>query len=475
LKREFAFNIFFLLLINLLIKPFYIFGIESKVQQAVGDAAFGLYFSLFGLVFLHQFINDPGIQNYNSVFVAQNREKVIHHFPRLMGIKLLLLITMLASVLLSSLILGYNLDAILLLILIVLVLFLSGMFVLLRSMLSSLGNYKADTWLSGIDRLILVLVLGALLYMHITFTIYHFVLIQIGVYLLCVVGVALLLSSKKLSFVPVFDKVYNLQFLKSCLPYTLIIFLTAIIMRGDGVIIERMLSDGKVQAGIYAKGYRFLDAANMFGYLFGALLLPMYANKIGHKKEIGELFHIAYNMLLFLSTCIAMVFYVYRFQIFSLFYGHADAATIEKLVPLIFAILPVAMTNVFGPLIVSVHKVKVYNKLFLFAVIIYLTANIICVPIYGIYAASMIAFISWSFVLIGMVSMVYFYGLVDFDNKIIVDSIKIIASVVIPYALIKNLEFHWILSTAVIGIVSLVLLVFTKVLPIRELLRKENR
>lgn len=474
MKREFAFNIFFLLLINLLIKPFYIFGIESKVQQVLGDAAFGLYFSLFGLVFLHQFINDPGIQNYNAIFVAQNREKIFHHFPRLLGIKLQLLGVMLISVLLSSLALGYNAEAILLLVFIVMVLFLSGLFVLMRSMLSSLGYYKADTWLSGIDRLLLVVVLGALLYFKIPFSIYHFVLVQVAVYSMCVIGVAVLLSSKRLSFLPVFDMAYGLQFLKSCLPYTLIIFLTAIIMRGDGVIIERMLADGKVQAGMYAKGYRFLDAANMFGYLFGALLLPMYANKIDHKKEINGLFHLAYNMLLFLSVYIAIVFYVYRIQIFSLFYGHADLVMIGKLLPLVFAILPVAMTNVFGPLIVSAHKVNAYNKIFLFAVLFYVIANIVFVPMYGIYAASLVALITWSFVLVGMVSMVYMLGLVDYDKKIIFDSIKIISSLVVTYTTVNNLELPWILASAIIGIVGMVLLVLMKVLPLKDFIAQKQ-
>ncbi len=472
MKKEFAFNIFFLLLINLLIKPFYIFGIESKVQQVAGDAAFGLYFSLFGLVFLHQFINDPGIQNYNVIFVAQNRDKIYHHFPRLLGIKVLLLLLMLGSVLASSMVLGYSGDVVTLLIGIVMVLFLSGLFVLLRSLLSSLGYYKADTWLSGIDRLLLVMVLGGLLYTKTVFNIYHFVAIQMAVYLLCVVTLLYLLHVKKLALIPVFDWHYSKQFLQSCLPYTLIIFLTAIIMRGDGVIIERMLKDGNVQAGIYAKGYRFLDAANMFGYLFGALLLPMYANKIDHKQEINDLFRLAYKMLLFLSLFVCLVFYCYRQDIFTLFYGSASSGTIKQLVPLLFAILPVAMTNVFGPLIVAAHKVSVYNKLYMGAVVFYLAANLIFVPTYGIYASAMIALITWTMVLIGMVIIASFYRLIVLDKKLLLNTFKIIIVLLVFFFLANKVHVHWVIKSAFIGSASLILLSLGNVIPLKDLYKK---
>ncbi len=466
MKKEFAFNIFFLLLINLLIKPFYIFGIESKVQQAVGDASFGLYFSLFGLVFLHQFINDPGIQNYNSIFVAQNREKIGHHFPRLLGMKILLLLVMLLSVFISSLILGYKYDVIVLLFEIVLVLFMSGLYVLMRSLLSSLGYYKIDTWFSGLDRLLLVIVLGLLLWLNITFTIHHFVFIQVLVYFTCVVSVSVLYKIKGISLLPTFDLPYAKQFLNSCLPYAVIIFLTAIIMRADGVIIERILEDGKLQAGIYAKGYRFLDAANMFGYLFGALLLPMYANKIDHKKEINELFHLAYNMLLYLSLYIGFLFYAYRQQIFALIYGDIDDETIKVLLPLVLTIIPVAMTNIFGPLIIAAHKVKVYNKLYLAAVFFYLILNVVFVPIYGIYAAALTAFATWTLILIGMVAICYHFDLLIFNKKILIDSMKLIGLISVSFMCIKELlELSWWLEGTIIGLISFGLALVLKVIP----------
>ena len=90
LNREFLVNIILLVVINLLIKPLYLFGIDARVQNIVGTENFGLYFALFNFIFLFQVINDPGIQNFNSRLIAQDPDKIIFHFQRILGSKVLL-------------------------------------------------------------------------------------------------------------------------------------------------------------------------------------------------------------------------------------------------------------------------------------------------------------------------------------------------------------------------------------------------
>ena len=47
MNREFLINALFLVLVNLLIKPFYVFGIERVIQDRVGAETYGLYATLF--------------------------------------------------------------------------------------------------------------------------------------------------------------------------------------------------------------------------------------------------------------------------------------------------------------------------------------------------------------------------------------------------------------------------------------------
>ena len=45
----------------------------------------------------------------------------------------------------------------------------------------------------------------------------------------------------------------------------------------DSIMLERMIDDNAMQAGIYAQAYRFFEASNMLAYLFAALLLPIFS------------------------------------------------------------------------------------------------------------------------------------------------------------------------------------------------------
>lgn len=472
MKKEFAYNIFFLLIINLLIKPLYIFGIETKVQNITGPEAYGLYFSLFGLVFLHQFINDPGVQNFNTIFVAQNREQFAHHFPRLMGLKLILLGMLVGTSLLSAWVIGHEGSALLYLIGIAVTLWLSTLFVLFRSMLSGMGSYRTDTWLSAMDRLLLILVLGGMLLLGYKFTIEIFIWVQVVCYTLCVLWAGYYLAAHGAKFKPIFDVSYNQKFVLSCLPYAIIILLTGVVMRADGVMIERLLPDGKYQAGVYSAGYRFLDAANMFGYIFGALLLPMFSRLMAEKEDTQEVFSVAYRILFVMSLMIGGAFYFYADDIFALFYGDAYEAGIPTMRLLILAVIPAAITNVFGPLILASRNIRQYNLLYLSAVLIYVASNFFFIPKYGNIAAAGVAVFTWTYVLLGMVYICSSNRLIKSDPSILIKSVVAAISMVAIFWVFDVLfTLPWLMELILIGAVIVVLLYISKYIDLKEILR----
>ncbi|NRA49561.1 MAG: oligosaccharide flippase family protein [Phaeodactylibacter sp.] len=87
MKREFLINIIFLLTANLLIKPFYLFGIDRTVQNTVEGDGYGLYFTLFNFTFIFQIVNDFGIQNFNNRNIAQHRHLIDKYFPNILVLK----------------------------------------------------------------------------------------------------------------------------------------------------------------------------------------------------------------------------------------------------------------------------------------------------------------------------------------------------------------------------------------------------
>ena len=76
MRKNFITNISFLLLLNLLIKPFWILGIDRGVQNALGPEVYGVYFALFNFSYVFQVILDFGINNYNNRLIARSPDKL---------------------------------------------------------------------------------------------------------------------------------------------------------------------------------------------------------------------------------------------------------------------------------------------------------------------------------------------------------------------------------------------------------------
>ncbi len=72
MQKKFLTNLGLLLFLNLLIKPFWVLGIDRSVQNAVGAEDFGFYFSILNFSFLFNILLDLGITNFNNRNIAQN-------------------------------------------------------------------------------------------------------------------------------------------------------------------------------------------------------------------------------------------------------------------------------------------------------------------------------------------------------------------------------------------------------------------
>lgn len=456
MKKEFIYNIFFLIVTNLLVKPLYIFGIETKVQNEMGPDAYGLYFSLFGLVFLWQFINEPGIQNHNAVFLSQNKEKVFDHLPRLLGLKLTLFFVFIVISLLSALLIGHSGLALWYVVGITSVLFLSTLFILLRTTLSGIGKYRIDTWLSSIDRLLLILVLGTMFVIHIKISIVSFIIVQLVCYAICVMTAFYFLGKEHISLKPKIDIEYSKKFLKSCLPYASIILLVAFITKIDSVLIERMIPDGRQQAGLYAAGYRFVDAANMFGYLFGALLLPMYGNNIGQKEKVNELFDVSFRILFIVSITISFALYFFSEEVINLFYNDGYVEAIPSMKILMISLIPILFSHAFGPLLFASKKIKQYNIILILTAIINLIGNLIFIPLYKSEGAAITSAISQFVILAAMMIVVFYSGLVKIPMKLFMKCLVfIVTNFVIFYVFKYCVNGHWMLLLFLAAMVSL--------------------
>ncbi|HKJ42069.1 MAG TPA: oligosaccharide flippase family protein, partial [Sunxiuqinia sp.] len=108
MKRKFVTNLLLLLSLNLLIKPFWIFGIDRTVQNVVGAESYGLYYSLLSFSMILNILLDLGITNYNNRNIAQHGHLLRKYLSNIVGLKFMLAIVYAVICLIVAAIIGYN-------------------------------------------------------------------------------------------------------------------------------------------------------------------------------------------------------------------------------------------------------------------------------------------------------------------------------------------------------------------------------
>lgn len=458
-----------LLIINLLIKPFYIFVIEAGVQNKLGAQQYGFYFTLFSFVFLHQFINDPGMQNYNTQFMAENKSDINNYFSRIMGIKLLLLIVLFVLTFSIAFLVGYKSKAFFYIFLLDIVLFLSTLFVLLKSMFSILEKYYIDSWLAGLDKLILIFLIGFNFLFNFYFSLDTFIFIQIITYLFIVGLCFFLLSKNGIAFAVRLDIDFTKKYLKSAMPFAVLILATAAVLRIDHVIIERLLPNGQYQVGQYAAGFRFIDASNMLGYVFGGLLYQMFMNMILEKKDVFALFNFGYRLLFFISLTLLASIIFYLKPLLNLLYNDDFTFNNNAIFYQTLSIFPLLLLNVFGAFILANRLTKQYNLLYIGNILFIVLGNIIFLKQYGIKASAIIFTLSQFIILFGCIYILLKNRKLNLSYISPLHSILVSIAIFGIYAIISYfLDSLWIFEIFLSGILSLLFVFMTRYLTISE-------
>lgn len=478
MKREFIINVILLLFINFLIKPVYIFGIDAHIQNLVGTESYGLYFYYFNFVFLFQFINDPGIQNWNAQFIPKNRTVVGVHLGSLLQIKLVLAVVFILTACLFALISGYSDIPLIFFLCINMV--LSSLFLLLRGAVAGLGYYKVDSAFSALDKLLMIIILGYLAFIssyshqfHIKMLIYG----QGAAYLLSCIIAGLFLI-RKISFdFSILTWAYFSKVIKWSSPYVLILIFMTSYNKLDGVMLGSMINDNHYQAGVYASAYRFYDAANMVGYLFAALLLPMFAANISDKKVLEELKNIGFRYTSVSALILVMSIFFYGQDILKFLYKDYQPEFYRTLCLLILSYFMVAIAYIFGSMLVAAGKVRNLNILFGSGLLINIILNVLLIPKFLAIGAATATFITQIYVMAGQIFLSEKETGVGISGKEIFQITKYaVVNITSFYIIQKILPFDWVYNLSLSILICLLLSFIFKIIDKREifsLLKKE--
>jgi O-antigen/teichoic acid export membrane protein len=400
LTKKFTQSIFILLFLNLLVKPFWIFGIDRTIQNRVGAEEYGHYFSLLGFSLLLNMISDLGITNYNNRNIAQNHDKIGEQLGLLIPVKLLLSIVYCTVTLVLALIIGYSSRQFNLLIWLIINQMLASIILYLRSNISALQLFVTDSIISVIDKFLTIIICGILLWANlgITFRIEWLVFSQAMAYIstFIIVLYIVLKNSGKINFKLNFKTLTHT--LKMSFPFALLALIMIFYTRIDAVMLERMLPNGKTEAGIYAQAYRISDALSMFAVLFASILLPLFAKMLKDKEPISDTLSHSFALLMVPALAIIVVLLLSVNPLMEILYNKHGEQSAKALFFLIIGFGGICLSYIFGTLLTSAGKLMVLNKIAFLGLILNLVLNLFLIPAYGSTGAAISSMITQLFI-----------------------------------------------------------------------------
>lgn len=420
MNREFLINAAFLVLVNLLIKPFYVFGIERVIQDRVGPETYGLYATLFSFSYLLFMFNDFGIYYFNNRTIAQHPHLAKKYIPNILVLKILLAVLYMVLVFIAALIRGFESAVYYLLFFVALNHILITLVGYFRSNISGVGLYRIDSVASTLDKVFLIGICAVLLWANpfsdgAEFDIKWFVHAQNVAWALTAAFAFGVICFK---IRPSFRWRVNWRFLwvilKKSLPFALAVFLMTAYIRFDIVILEWLLPDGRYHAGVYAASYRLLDAFNMLGYLFAGLLLPMFskllASKDSSKSAIYSLLKFSLQLIVAATVGLAVCCFYFQKELMELMYPlSVNPENVnyygETMGYLILTLIPFSVTYIYSTLLTANNSLAKMNILFVLGILVNVGLNLLLIPIYQAIGSAIAALLTHLFMMVSIIRL----------------------------------------------------------------------
>ncbi|WP_052596366.1 polysaccharide biosynthesis C-terminal domain-containing protein [Aureispira sp. CCB-QB1] len=477
MNREFLLNLVFLILINLIIKPFYVFGIDLKVQNVVEN--YSLYFALLNFSYIFQIFSDLGIQQYNNRNIAQHDYLFDKYFPHILGLKGGLSLVFLFLSLSTALILGYGWKELYLLLFLLLnQIFITFTF-FFRSNISGLQYYRLDSILSILDKLLMMLICIPLLWgpWVAFFQIEWFIYAQTAAFgLTAFISFALTRRYLKGKLVLYWNKPLLRAILKQSIPFSLVVLLMNIYTRIDAVMIERLLYDpvtnkGIQEGNIYAAAYRLLDAINMICFLFAGLLLPMFARMLKNKEDVQPLLKLSSSIMLVITVSFSIAVCFYAQEIMPLLYVNYSPSMSEVLILLMIGFNSIGMIHIVGTLLTANGNLMSMNIVFVVGIVINMCSNYFLILEYGAWGAAISTIITQSFVALAELELARRTFNLSTNILFLGQILLFVIGVGLINWGLQRMVIPWFCGFVLAGICSVGWALITKIIDVRGILR----
>lgn len=367
-----------LIVLNLLVKPLWIFFIDRQVQNIVGYEEYGKYFAILNLSYILFFLSDAGLSNMMNQRIANNGQVNVLQFIQ---IKLILLASFIIVCCFAAWLTHISNWSILLYVIIIQT--LTSIFIFLRSLITANQFFTADAWFSVMDKFLMTIICGSIIYTSLFGAISLLWFLQIQT---VSTGVAVLVSFLfilKKGWMVTAKKDDVEKIVKQILPFAIIILLMSMHYRLDGFLLERIYLHGASETGIYASAYRLLEAGNVIGYLAASFLVPFIAKNLTNKTVIEKTVITTRHAMMLFSIGVACFTLVFAPWVQTILY-HSDNFYHAKVIALCVAALPAYyLVHIYGSMLTAASQFKQFITILILSVVINIVLNILLIPDYG--------------------------------------------------------------------------------------------
>lgn len=403
---KFYSSLVLLIVLNAIIKPVWIFGIDRQVQNITGVTEYGMYFSLLNLSIVFGFLLDWGLTNYINRELAAKKNELQQELSGFLVLKILFFILYMIVVLLVGRLSGVTHWNILWGVIIIQ--FLTFLFQFFRSVVTANQWFNTDAWLSVLDKTCMIVVCGVFIFFPLVFgsmTIQKFLGAQIASTTIATMIVVLILILRKIRFKKPTLTLFNRSVILSVLPFAVTLFLMSVHIRLDGFLLERLHHNGAYEAGIYATAYRLLDASNMVGYLIASFFMPFVARLWSEGKPLDTTILQTRHIQLMFGIMIVAIAIMLAPWLQKVLYHRDDDYSIKILRWCLPALIGYGLTQVYGTVMTATGKIVSFSYLNLIAVLINVVLNLLLIKAYGAFGCCIAALCSQLF--LGVSTMIF--------------------------------------------------------------------
>lgn len=387
-----------LIVLNMLVKPIWLFFIDRQVQLIVGYEEYGKYFAILNLSYVLFFLSDIGLGNMLNQRMANQFTVNIY---QLLRIKLFLLLAYFIVFCLIGWLTHISQWSILFYVIVIQM--LTSSLIFFRNIITAKQYFGVDAWLSVIDKTLMIAFCGSIIYASFgKMSLPLFLRIQIACTAIAVTVSFVFIIKKKLIVMQAKERIESI--LKQVMPFALILLLMSVHYRLDGFLLERIHSNGAMEAGVYASAYRLLDASNMVGYLASSFLVAFVARNVTDNAMLEDAIFNTRHVLMFCSIGAVAFVMVFAQWLQQLLY-HSSSNYNTLVMQLCIASYPAyCLVHVYGSVLTGAARFKQFITVLVLSVACNIVVNITLIPFYGALGCCLAALVSQYFC--GAVTMI---------------------------------------------------------------------